>query len=164
MNLRNLMQTVSDSAPNDWELIFRPTYLHRFTEIMNAEGAVLSLDPDEHLVGFVYRPNISITMTYGMVETGNVALPAKNPYAGENARSVYLDIFYEGRLAHRELILQVDRHRCLLPFPQSWDPPVTVSQGQANLVRLVHGLAGPPTDYDSYFDSAGLRTADIPWP
>ena len=92
-------------------------------------------------------------------------LPPGHPFARENARTLYLDIFYEGRLVHRETIVSVDRHRCLLPLPVSWDPPINVPTAQFSLVRLIHALAGPPTDYDSYFQESGMvRTDKVAWP
>ena len=164
MNLRQVLQRISESAPSDWQLIFRPTFRHRFNEILTAEGEVAALDQDEHAVMVTLRSDIEISMAYGMVEQGAVPLASDNPFASENARSVFLDIFYQGRTVHREIILKVDRNRCLLPSPTSWEKPVMVPLGQANLVRLIHSLAGPPTDFESYFEQAGMRHADVPWP
>lgn len=164
MNLRQVLRRISESAPSDWQLIFRPTFRHRFNEILTAGGEVAALDQDEHAVMFTLRADIEISMAYGMVEQGAVPLDSDNPFAKENARTVFLDIFYQGRMVHREVILKVDRNRCLLPLPTSWEQPVMVPLGQANLVRLIHSLAGPPTDFESYFEQAGMRHADVPWP
>ena len=71
------------------------------SEVLDDDGALQALDFDEHLIGFSYMPNISITMAYGLVERGTVVLPNDKPYSGENSRSVYLDVMYEGRLVHR---------------------------------------------------------------
>ena len=164
MNLREILRRISESAPSDWQLIFRPTFRHRFNEILTAEGEVAALDQDEHAVMFTLRSDIEISMAYGMVDQGAVPLSSDNPFAGENARTVFLDIFYQGRTVHREVILKVDRNRCLLPLPTSWEKPVMVPLRQANLVRLIHSLAGPPTDFESYFEQAGMRHGDVPWP
>lgn len=164
MNLSELLRVVSESGNEDWSLIFRPTFRHRFQEILNSEGALATIDHDEHLVCFTYKPNIEITMAYGLVERGSVILPPENPFASENARTVYLDIFVMGRLAYREVILKVDRNRCLLPLPTSWEAPIMVPMPQVKLVRLLHALAGPPTDFDRYFEESGMRQADLPWP
>ena len=165
MQLRELLATVAESKAADWEIIFRPTLRHRFTEIQAASGERSQVLVDEHAVTFAYRPDIAITMAYGLVDQASFDLPADHPFARENARSLFLDIFHEGQLAHRETVLNVDRQRCLLPMPQSWDLPMNVPTAQFSLIRLLHALAGPPTDYDSYFRESGMVRSDtVPWP
>ncbi|MDF1793908.1 MAG: hypothetical protein P1U88_18495 [Thalassobaculaceae bacterium] len=165
MQLRELLATVASSKVGDWEIIFRPTLRHRFTEIQNDAGEREQLLVDEHLVSFAYRPDIAITMAYGLVEQAAYELPAGQPFAQENARTLFLDIFHEGRIVHRETVLSVDRQRCLLPMPKVWEPPISVPTAQFSLIRLVHSLAGPPTDYDSYFKESGMvRSDQVPWP
>lgn len=164
MNLRDLLGTVAGSAVGDWSILFRPTFRHRITETLKPDGTRDRLTADEHLVAFSYHPNIAISMAYGLVEQGAYALPSGNPFATENARTRYLDIFLEGRLAHREVVVAVDRHRCLLPMPRDWNPPIAIPTMQYSLVRLIHDLAGPPTDYDAYFETAGMKRSDAPWP
>jgi hypothetical protein len=164
MNLSVLLGTVSSSAVEDWETLFRPTFRQRVVEILKTDGSRDRLDVDEHLVAFSYRPNIAITMAYGLVEQGDYVLPPGHPYAAENARTRYLDLFIEGRLVHRETVVNVDRQRCLLPMPRDWNRPIEIPTVQYSLIRLVHTLAGPPTDYDRYFEEAGMVRVDGRWP
>lgn len=164
MNLRNLLGTVAGSGVGDWTILFRPTFRHRIVEIAKPDGSRDRLQSDEHMVAFSYRPNIAIGMAYGMVEQGAYELPPSHPFGRENARTRYLDIFLEGRLAHRETVVAIDRHRCLLPMPRDWNPPVAIPVMQYAMVRLIHDLAGPPTDYDEYFTGAGMTRSDTPWP
>lgn len=165
MQIRELLATIASSKVADWQTIFRPTLRHRFTEILDENGKREQLLVDEHVVSFTYAPDVAITMAYGLVDQAAFELPPDYPFARENARTLYLDIFYEGRLVHRETIVSVDRHRCLLPLPASWDPPISVPTAQFSLVRLIHALAGPPTDYDGYFLESGMvRTDRVAWP
>jgi len=164
MNLGDLLGLVAGSSVEDWTILFRPTFRHRIVATTKPDGSVERLQSDEHLVAFSYRPNLAITMAYGLVEQGAYELPSSNPFAGENARTRYLDVFLEGRLAHRETVVAVDRHRCLLPMPRDWNPPIAIPVMQYSLVRLIHDLAGPPTDYDEYFTNAGMKRSDTPWP
>lgn len=164
MNLRDLIGVVAGSGTADWTILFRPTFRHRIVATRKPDGSLDRLQSDEHLVAFCYRPNIAITMAYGLVEQGAYDLPPGNPFAQENARTRYLDIFLEGRLAHRETVVAVDRQRCLLPMPRDWNPPIAIPERQYSLVRLIHDLAGPPTDYDEYFDGAGMQRSATPWP
>lgn len=164
MNLRDLLGVVAGSGVADWTILFRPTYRHRIVETIKPDGSRDRLQSDEHMVAFCYRPNIAVTMAYGLVEQGAYELPRGNPFALENARTRYLDIFLEGRLAHREIVVAVDRQRCLLPMPRDWNPPIAIPAMQYSLVRLIHDLAGPPTDYDEYFTNAGMQQSQTPWP
>lgn len=165
MQLRELLATVAASKVADWQVIFRPTLRHRFTEAIDAENKRDQVLVDEHAVRFVFRPDISISMAYGLVDQAAFDLPPDHPFARENARTLLLDIFHDGGLAHRETVLNVDRQRCLLPMPRSWESPVKIPTAQFSLIRLVHALAGPPTDYDSYFRESGMIRSDgVPWP
>ncbi|MEQ8394109.1 hypothetical protein [Thalassobaculum sp.] len=164
MNLRDLLETIAGSAVEDWTILFRPTFRHRIVEIAGAEGSRDRLDSDEHLVAFSYKPDLALSMAYGMVEQGSYVLPDGHPFAQENARTRYLDIFIEGRLSFREIVVSVDRNRCLLPMPRDWNAPVSIPTTQYSLVRLIHALAGPPTDYDAYFEQAGMQRVDASWP
>ena len=165
MQLRELLATVAASKVADWQVIFRPTLRHRFTEAIDAENKREQVLVDEHAVRFVFRPDISISMAYGLVDQAAFDLPPDHPFARENARTLLLDIFHDGGLTHRETVLNVDRQRCLLPMPRSWESPVKIPTAQFSLIRLVHALAGPPTDYDSYFRESGMIRSDgVPWP
>ena len=164
MKLRDLLRVVSGSGIEDWTILFRPTFRHRIIEALRPDGSRDRLIVDEHMVAFSYRPNLAIGMAYGMVEQGAYALPVGHPFATENARTRFLDIFLEGRLAHRETVVAVDRQRCLLPMPRDWNPPIDVPEDLYSMVRLLHALAGPPTDYDDYFAAAGMRRSAGPWP
>jgi hypothetical protein len=61
-------------------------------------------------------------------------------------------------------VVSVDRNRCLLPMPRDWNPPIAIPSTQYSLIRLIHALAGPPTDYDTYFEQAGMKQVDASWP
>lgn len=164
MKLRDLLRVVSGSGVEDWTILFRPTYRYRIVETRKPDGSRDRLMADEHAVAFSYRPNLAIGMAYGLVEQGAYTLPAQHRFAGENARTRFVDVFLEGRLAHRETVVVVDRQRCLLPMPRDWNPPIAVPEGLFSLVRLVHELAGPPTDFDAYFADAGMQRSTDPWP
>ena len=164
MNIRTILTLISGSAVSDWVLIFRPTYQYRFTETKNEEGEVEKILADEHLVKLGFRPDISLTMAFGLVDKGRYDMPADSPYANENARTVFLDIFHNGALIHRETLLKADRQRCLLPLPKSWEAPVKIPKAQYDLVKLVHTLVGPPTDFDEYFENSGMSVSSANWP
>jgi len=165
MNLREFMASIADTSVDDWVMISRPTYRHRFTPEFDDEGNVTRLDADQHMVSFVNRLDIAVTMSYGLVQKGNYIIEADLDIARENARSLILDCCSHGRLVHREIMLKADRQRCILPMPEDWsDKGRKIPSVKVKLARLIHTLAGPPTDFDTYFQNAGFEEVDAPWP
>lgn len=165
MELRDLLRTVADSAPADWGAIMRPTGFWRFVGEAGQGGAVRALAADQHPLYFVHKPDIRIGLAFGLVENAAYPLPAEHPFGRENASSVLLDCLLDGRPVHRETLVMVDRNRCLLPCPASWEPDgLKIPALRRALARLVHLLAGPPTDFDDYFGRAGMRGVDLRWP
>jgi hypothetical protein len=165
MQIRDYMAIVAASSLSEWELIFRPTYRHRFMTQYGPEGVKIRTDVDQHVLALTFKPNISISMAYGMVDTGNYEIPARLDIANENARTILLDCFLDGQLVHRELILRADRQRISLPMPTEWTAAgLQIPAAKSRLVRLIHNLAGPPTDYDEGLKLAGMEEVETPWP
>ncbi|MBU0725830.1 MAG: hypothetical protein KKC98_12780 [Alphaproteobacteria bacterium] len=167
MPIGKYMDIVTGSEPEDWAMIHRPTLRHRFTEMRDEKDRLMRLTIDEPMVAFAYKPNIEISLLFGLVQDAFHALPAGNAFAEENARTMLLDCFHCGQLVHREVLLKIDRQRCILPLPDNWEPgpqPVPVPRRQHDLARLIHLLAGPFSDFDDYFKRAGMVLTDRVWP
>lgn len=165
MTLQQLVGTIAGSRVEDWAVVFRPTFRHRFSPRTDAEGKVSRIDIEEARVHFTYRPDIRIVLGWGLDEINDYVVPVEGEIGHENARTSALDIYLNGRIVHRETMLRVDRQRCILPLPRTWsEPPQRVPKAQARVARLIHALAGPPTDFDAYFAMAGMVEVDAPWP
>ncbi|WP_121221037.1 hypothetical protein [Oceanibaculum indicum] len=165
MRLERYMEIVAGSQPEDWLMIERPTLRHRFTPMLDDKEQLIRQIIDEPMVGFSYRPDVRLTLLFGLVEMAQYPLPAGIPYAEENARTVLLHCLYEGQLIHTETLLKVDRQRCILPMPVAWgEPPQAIPRRQHDLARLVHQLAGPFTDFEQYFKNSGMAVVERPWP
>lgn len=165
MELREMVKQAGDSAPGDWMPILRPTYRHRFVTRKNAKGEEIGLAADQHRLHLTFKKDIRITLGFGLVETANYHVPEPNPYAGENARTHLLDLFWEGRLAFRDIVVNVGRNRCLLPLPPDWtEQGMEIPVIRYGLIRLVHEIAGPPTDFDEHFTAIGMQRINSRWP
>lgn len=159
------MHTIAESRLTDWIGIYRPTFLHRFTPFGDREDPATPIILDEHLARFTYRPDISIGLAYGLIEDGDFRVPGKGFLSTVNARTELLDCFHHGQLLHREPLLRADRRRLLLPMPVDWhETPMRVPRTLYTLVRLVHALAGPLTDFDANLERAGMTVVDVRWP
>lgn len=165
MDLRAFVKTVADSDVVDWAPILRPTLRHRFISRNNAKGEEIGLAADQHSLHLTFLKDIRITMAYGMVENAHYQVPSPNRFASENARTLLLDCFWEGRLAFRETIINIGRNRCLLPLPTEWtETGMEIPVLRYGLARLIHDLAGPPTIFDEYFSMSGMQRVNRRWP
>ena len=165
MNLQDLVKKISGSDIADWSPILRPTFRHRFVTRTNPEGETTGVAADQHKLHLTYKKDIRITVGFGMVQVANYHIPAPNPYAEENARTHLLDCYWEGRLAFRDIVVNVGRNRCLLPLPAEWtEDGMEIPVTRYGLVRLIHEIAGPPTDFDEHFTAIGMQRINRRWP
>lgn len=164
MRLDQYLGLIGDSSESDWRLITRPTFRHHFARGVDDKGEEVSVEVDEHKVALTFVPNIRITLAYGLVADSNYRIDPKHKLGALNARSEYVDCFYDNILVHRETVVRVARQRCVLPEPMDWELPVKVPKRKARFAKLIHVLAGPPTDFDEYFQEAGMVEIEAPWP
>jgi hypothetical protein len=155
---------IGDSKPEDWRLITRPTFRHHFARLTDEKGEEASVEVDEHKVVLSFAPNIRITLAYGLVADVDYRIDGKHKLALLNARSEFVDCFYDNILVHRETVVRVARQRCVLPEPADWTTPINVPKRKARFAKLIHTLAGPLTEFDEYFKEAGMVEVDAPWP
>ena len=104
-------------------------------------------------------------LAYGLVADSHYKIDAKHKLGLLNARSEFVDCFYDGILVYRETVVRVARQRCILPEPADWkDSPIKIPRRKARFAKLIHVLAGPPTEFDDYFKEAGMVEVEAPWP
>ena len=165
MRLDQYLALIGDSKPEDWFLMTRPTFRHHFTRVTDDKGEEVSLEADEHKVVLSYAPNIRITLASGLVADTDYRIDSSHKLALLNARSEFVDCFYDNILVHRETVVRVARQRCVLPEPGDWTTtPIKVPKRKARFAKLIHTLAGPLTEFDEYFKEAGMVEVDAPWP
>ncbi len=165
MNQRDLMRLVCGSEYTDWQMIQRPTLLHRFAPVGKTEEGAERYAIDEHQFRFSFAPDVAITMAFGLISDGNFQPPAEAKVDIGNLRTEALDVFFNGVLKFRETVLRAEPGRRMLPMPVTWSaPPIKVPSPRFKLVYLLHALAGPLTDYETDVQEAGMVAADIAWP
>ncbi|MBM3546341.1 MAG: hypothetical protein FJX54_05285 [Alphaproteobacteria bacterium] len=165
MRLDQYLALIGDSKVEDWRLITRPTFRHHFHRGTDEKGEEVSVEVDEHRVAMSFSQNIRITLAYGLVSDSHYRIDPKHKFGLLNARSEFVDCFYDNILVHRETVVRVARQRCVLPEPADWtESPIRVPRRKARFARLIHVLAGPLTDFDEYFKEAGMVEVEAPWP
>jgi hypothetical protein len=165
MRLDQFLTLLADSTPEDWRVFPRPTFRHHFAPVLDDKGEIASVDVDEHRVAMSFVPDVRITAAYGLVADPNYRIDAKHKLSQLNARSEFVDCFFNNILVHRETVVRVARQRCVLPEPLDWTAqPIVIPRRKARFARLIHVLAGPLTDFDEYFKDAGMAEGDTSWP
>jgi len=165
MRLDQYLGLIGDSKVEDWRLITRPTFKHHFARSTDDKGEEVSVEVDEHKVAMSFAPNIRITLAYGLVADSHYRIDPKHKLGALNARSEYVDCFYDNILVHRETVVRVARQRCVLPEPADWtEEPIRIPRRKARFAKLIHVLAGPLTEFDEYFRDAGMVEVEAPWP
>lgn len=162
MNFDELLDKIVASGPEDWHAIScddAPSYRERFT--LNE----YALETDGHSDIAVYKPDLSITLAFGMPLRLAIYVEWLRKFSEERSR-LYVDVFYNNGLAFRHECINVFAagRRAFLPLPNE-DSREEVPQRYHDFIRLVNSLSGSTTGvFDSHFRRAGFRTVNETWP
>lgn len=178
MRLDELLTVIEQSKPSHWTPVYcgsaGPSYHDRLHGVLGEKEVQVEVD-SHHTIG-VYRPDVDLTIAYGMSAEGwrhEEALQiewAENNGWGETFVN-FCDTFWSGQLVHRISYYDVDSGRCGLPVPtlhfadkdNAADAPevtgrsVTKLQYQFGLLmHHLRGAAATVDEFDRYFKSAGF--------
>jgi hypothetical protein len=163
VGLDELRRLMTDSNRGDWNVIScfgMPSFLP-----WSPEG-----DFNEHHTRAAYRPNVSIGLAWGITDNENYQADWVQEFEkplNRPAPSFIADIFYNGMLVARELLVLVDAGRCYLPIPRKgmqvnhWDHDFAKLLDDLQLAHGVGGGLGDPSrsEFKDYFRRAGLSIA-----
>lgn len=169
MKLAHLLETVSSSFIDDWNVIpcwgaySGKSYRTPFTCCFADQGK--RLRSEEHSLVAVYEPDISIVMTLGPRLAEFKEDWARN-FVQPDAYSSFVDLFYKGMLVYRDTCISVDGMRANLPLPHTVRDKerqiitaMGVSESRYKLFRLVDALHGGK-GFDRYWKDAGMRAME----
>lgn len=172
MTLDEVLETITSSVRGDWwhEACWgarsAPSYHDQFCD----EESENLLKVNSHSDIAVYKPNVSITLAYGLQCTDDFKGPWTKKFPNRDASSSYVDVFYNNALVFRDAYVNVDGARARLPLPTTkWDKQktnikaLTVPERLYRFIRLVDSM-DHLSDYDSYFQQAGFTIVDEEWP
>jgi len=169
MNLEGLLALINESNPEDWYTISQgPTFRDQLNEItsnMETGGKKDEhwIELNSHHTTAVYRPDIAITISFGMSWQKDFDEPWAKKCPDPHASGYYVDVYYYGALVYRDVYVTVDGGRAKLPIPKS-RTELIVPQGYHQFIRLINSIQGPPSQYDEYFGRVGLQIGDGKWP
>jgi hypothetical protein len=175
MELEELLETIVTSDREDWHSIpcwgadSGPSYRDLFTfyEMWDGERGVLKAE--SHAYAAVYKPDVSITLAFGLRHVENFQEEWANQFPDPHASSSYVDVFYNNALVYRNLYVTVDGGRASLPlvtrkFEQEKVVALEVPRSYHDFIRLISGLKGSSDMFEDYFARAGIKIVEEPWP
>jgi hypothetical protein len=121
------------------------------------------LREESHASVAVFKPDLSISLAWGLPSNSDFKEPWANGFADPKASSAFLDLFWMGTLVHRTTYVHVDGGRGNLPLPSPSGDELTVERDYSALIRLVDSL-DHVSQYDLFFKRAGFSEVETPWP
>lgn len=169
MDLKTLIETVTSSNKEMWHTIScwgassGPSYRDhlQFHQVYNGQKNVLYVDA--HGTVATYKPDISITMAWGLEWLEDFQEPWANSFPDRNASGHYVDLFYNSALVFRAAYVAVDGGGVYLPLPRG-KTVLEVPQAHYNLIGLLDSLTRGRSEFASAFRRAGFKVIDAPWP
>lgn len=156
MTFDELRTLVADSTASDWHRIVKtgPTYRDRFGAWSGPDDTS-GLDHDTHPEVAVFRPNIDLTIAYGMAENQHdreLTFQWSQSFPDSEVRHISLvDFFWRGSLIDRLNYVYVDGARGILPLgsgPQGLD----ITQHELTVAQLLSDIAGY-REFDRFYSS-----------
>lgn len=164
MKWDDFFKPILESEKEDWRVIHQPLFMHSFEKITHyGDGKQdVSLDFKNHTQLFTLKSNISIAIAYGLTNDGNFQAPWANKFPDPYAFSQYADLLWNGTPVHRASIVVVDGGRVGLPIPKPNN--TDVPRNYSRLASIIDKISSPTSDYGSYFQRAGFKVIEEPWP
>ena len=168
MDLRKLIDTVIDSAAEDWNLIAdAPSFRDHleFYEVYGGQPNVLHAKAHDR-VG-VYIPDISITIAWGLEWREDFKADWCKNFPDPKAHGGFLDMFFNNALVYRAVYVWVDG--IFLPLPRhTQDDTLEVTIRACDLMKVIDRMARAhakiSTRYESDVKRAGFTVVDEEWP
>ncbi|MEG9553386.1 hypothetical protein ACFYUM_35340 [Streptomyces fimicarius] len=179
MRLADIRSTIEQSASGDWHHIgcwgsgSGPSFHDKWERWGTLGGDELSkwaLDLESHGNKLVNRENVALTIAWGITVSKGMT-PDWNTFPDDRPVDYQVgDIFWNGTLVDRQLLVPVDGGRVILPVPtpiyekQEGKTIVArfeVTRFERAFARLLHN-AEPGEDFDQYYNDAGFVTVDNP--
>jgi len=164
MTLDELRTIIASSAPRDWSRITAagPTYRDRFGSWSSPSDGTSGIDHDSHAELAVYRPDIDLTIAYGMPESQderNLSFEWSTNFPDSEIHEISIaDIFWRGSLVDRVNYVYVDGGRGIVPLGGGHQG-LRITQYGLSVARLLSGIAGYQ-EFDRYYSSVPFELQD----
>lgn len=164
MTFDELRTLIANSHARDWQRIKQtgPTYRDRFGAWSSPADGTSGLDHDTHAELAVYRPDIDLTIAYGMPQSQHghsLTFKWSEAFPDSEIREISIaDIFWRGSLVDRVNYVYVDGGRGIVPIGGGHQG-LRINQYQLVVARLLSGIADYD-DWDRYFGAVPYELQD----
>ncbi|WP_125079865.1 hypothetical protein [Mycobacterium sp. P7213] len=164
MNFDELRALVANSGPADWQRVRSagPTYRDRFGSWSSPANNTSGIDHDSHAELAVYRPDIDVTIAYGMPESRydrDLTFRWSEAFADSQIREISLaDIFWRGSVVDRINYVYVDGGRGIVPLGGGHQG-LEITQYELAVVRLISGISDY-RQFDRYYSAVPFELQD----
>lgn len=156
MTLQQVLQTITNSSNTDWNMIScwgadsGPSYRDRFEFYEVRDGSQDVLTVESHTNVAAFRDDVAITLAWGLEHRKSYNAPFSDRWPDTHVSSFFVDVFYNGALIDREVLISVDGGRAYLPAPNN----LGVVKGIAKeIARLVDSMVRR-SEFDRYFEES----------
>ncbi|MFH1823827.1 MAG: hypothetical protein ABH873_01200 [Candidatus Firestonebacteria bacterium] len=159
MTYDELIKIVTESNLSDWNIIScygnEPSYKSRFEfyDVLNDQKDVLR--EESHSMVACYKPNISISIAFGLIVNADYKEEWLNNFPDHKASTHYLDLFFNNSLVGRIMYVKFDGGSKELPLPKS-SAELTVKKIEFKIIMLIASMELNSDNYSDYFERAGF--------
>lgn len=176
MTLQEYGEIISNSKKEDWNIITcwgagaGPSYQNSFS-VWTQGGEFSNIDIDSHSMIGVYKPNIDITIAWGLESNSEFISEWANKFDDSHATSSFIDFFLRGHMIFRDILVTVDGGRVHIPIPLLRRIEDTESKEKFRRIvpgnkyeffKILNSLESS-FDYEETFRRTGLEIVDEPW-
>jgi len=106
-----------------------------------------------------YKPDRSISLAWWFLVEKDFKQDWAKKFPGKTASSYYLGVFYNKNLVHKDIYVEVDDYRAMLPLPVIIDNELFVTEDQYNLIRKFNEIYAYASEssFDQYFIWANFK-------
>ncbi len=164
MTLDELRNLIATSTASHWHRITKigPTYRDRFGAWSNPADNTSGLDHDSHVEIAVYRPDIDLSVAYGMAEhqhDDDLTFAWSQTFPDAKIRQISLaDFFWRGSLVNRLNYVYIDGARGILPLG-SGHQGLEITRYELTVARLLSDIADYQ-EFDRYYSQVPFEIQD----
>lgn len=166
MDYEELRKTISESDASEWHWINRqgPTYRNRFSSWSSPANDTSGIDTDSHSSVAVYKPDIDLTIAYGMRESlhhnEKLNFEWSEAFADSKISEISIaDVFWRGSLVDRVNFVYVDGGRCILPLGEGHQG-LRITHYDYAVARLLDTFEGP-NYFQDYYNRVAFEVTDL---
>lgn len=175
MNLKEFAELIYASSPRDWwtdacwGAHSAPSFRASLAVWTDGSDNFKGLEVESYSNVAALKTDLSVTLAWGFPCNKEFYEPWCENFSRKDASSDYMDFYYNGALVYRDIYVNVDGGRVMLPMPNTeFDPKthqvtrMTILRRKVDFYRLANGLQAN-YDYGSYIERLGAEVVDGPW-